>query len=276
MSTARADHELSHGRWLADHDPELVWGWGTPAGLRRAQRRGDLLVQAAGLAPGVRALEVGCGGGLFTERFASAGAEVLAVELSPELVELARARRLPADRVRFLCGRFEDVPIAGQDGLGGPASATASDRFSAPFDAIVGSSVLHHLEIDPALRRMHELLRPGGRLAFAEPNMLNPQVWMERRFRHWKRFQYVSPDETAFVRWRLSRTLADLGFIDIRISPFDWLHPATPSPLLGMVQGLGRVLEALPLVREGAGSLIISATRPPLPAGVRDRQGALL
>lgn len=27
----RARHEIEHGRLLAERDPELIWGWATPA-----------------------------------------------------------------------------------------------------------------------------------------------------------------------------------------------------------------------------------------------------
>jgi len=143
--------------------------------------------------------------------------------------------------VRFLEGRFEDSAVEG------------------PFDAVIGSSVLHHLEIRVALTRIHALLAPEGRLCLAEPNMLNPQVYLERRFRRW--FPYVSPDETAFVRWRLHSQLAVIGFAQISITPFDWLHPATPCTLIPFVQRVGRWLEQLPGVREVAGSLLIRCTR---------------
>ena len=94
-------------------------------------------------------------------------------------------------------------------------------------------------------------------MVFAEPNMLNPQVWMERHFRSW--FPYVSHDETAIVRWDLQRQLERAGFSDVVITPFDWLHPATPAPLIGVVGGAGRVLEGLPGLREFAGSVLITA-----------------
>ena len=107
---------------------------------------------------------------------------------------------------------------------------------------------------------IYELLKPGGRLAFAEPNMLNPQVFAERTFmRHWSK--YTSPDETAFVRWRLAKLLEKVGFSEIAITPFDWLHPFTPPKLIGVVRGLGGVIERLPGVREFSGSLVIRATR---------------
>jgi SAM-dependent methyltransferase len=237
----QAEREIAHGRRLARGDTGRIWGWNTPAGRLRARRRADLIARGAGLGPGVRALEIGCGTGLFTEMFKETGADLLAVDISGELLERARARHIANNRVRFIEGRFEDSAVEG------------------PFDAAIGSSVLHHLDVRVALTRIHALLAPGGRLCLAEPNMLNPQVFLERRFRRW--LPYVSPDETAFVRWRLQRLLAVLEFTQISIIPFDWLHPATPRHLIPFVQRLGRWLEWLPGVREVAGSLLIRCVR---------------
>ena len=132
-----------------------------------------------------------------------------------------------------------------------------------PFDAVIGSSVLHHLDVTVAIERMFALLKPGGRLSFAEPNYLNPQVFLERKLRFIRPlFWYVSPDETAFVRWSFRRQLEDAGFDDVRITPFDWLHPATPETAIPLVRAVGRGLEAMPLAREFSGSLQISARRP--------------
>jgi len=243
--TLRATREIRHGRRLAAEDTERVWGWGTPAGGLRAARRAGLIAGGARLGPGVRALEIGCGTGLFTEFFARTGAFIVAVDISEDLLRKARRRGLPGDRVHFMRGRFEDCAVEG------------------PFDAVIGSSVLHHLEVEPSLRKAFELLRPGGRLSFAEPNMLNPQICLERRIK-WLRafFPYVSADETAFVRGGLQRLLERVGFAGVRITPFDFLHPATPRAMIGAVRRLGRGLEAVPGIRELAGSLHIEGERP--------------
>ncbi len=242
---SRAASEVRHGKRLTEGDPETTWGWTTPAGRLRAMRRAELISQGAGLAPGMRVLEIGCGTGGFTERFAESGASILAVDISPDLLERARARGLSSERVRFECRRFEDCDIDG------------------PFDAVIGSSVLHHLDLDPAMRKICGLLKPGGALSFAEPNMLNPQVFAERKFRFLRRvFWYVSPDETAFVRTRFRTQLQACGFERVEITPFDWLHPATPKPMVSVLDRFGRGLEKLPLVREFAGSLHIRAYRP--------------
>jgi len=239
--TSRAEREIIHGRWLADRETEEIWGWETPAGRLRAKRRAELIISGAKLGEGQRVLEIGCGTGLFTEMFAATGAEILAVDISPELLQRARARKLPQDRVTFAEMRFEDCDADGT------------------FDAMIGSSVLHHLEVDAAIQRMKVLLKPGGRISFAEPNLLNPQVFLERKFHYLSVFSYTSPDETAFVRWSLARQLREAGFEDIVIRPFDWLHPSTPAPLIGAVRIVGGVLEAIPLLREFSGSVHIRA-----------------
>jgi len=244
LSDRRSEHEVAHGQRLNAGEPEALWGWGTPAGRERARRRAQMIAEGAGLARGVRALEVGCGTGMFTEMFAASGADLVAVDISPDLLARARERKLSADHVMFVEKRFEDCDVDG------------------PFDAVIGSSVLHHIEIAVALRRIHDLLKPGGRLSFAEPNYLNPQVFLERKLRFLPCFDYVSPDETAFVRGRLTRQLRGTGFSDVEVAPFDWLHPATPDPYVSAVGRTGRLLARLPLIREFAGSLYIRGKRP--------------
>jgi len=244
LRSARAEHEIQHGEWLAARDTEKIWGWDTPAGRLRAQRRATLVAQGAKLKTGDRVLEIGCGTGMFTEIFAASGATIVAVDLSKDLLDKARARNLPTDQVIFVEKPFEECDVDG------------------PFDAVIGSSVLHHLEIDVALARILELLKPGGFLSFAEPNMLNPQVFMERHFQFLPIFAYTSPDETAFVRWSFARKLRSVGFADVTITPFDWLHPHTPPALIPTVRGLGRAIESIPFCREFSGSLYICGRRP--------------
>jgi 2-polyprenyl-3-methyl-5-hydroxy-6-metoxy-1,4-benzoquinol methylase len=106
-SSSRWEREIVHGRRLAQGDTETVWGWGKPAGQLRAARRAEMIAQGARLGPGLRALEVGCGTGLFTEMFARTGAHLVAVDISADLLNRARARGLPEERVEFL----ETVPL---------------------------------------------------------------------------------------------------------------------------------------------------------------------
>jgi len=240
----RARHEIEHGKFLAESgNPEAIWYWGSPAGKKRAARRGQLLREAAGLKPGMRVLEVGCGTGLFTEMLANSGAHILAVDISPDLIELAKQRSYPPNSVELMVMRFEDCDI------------------DEPFDAIVGSSVLHHLEMETALRRMYELLKPNGHLAFAEPNMLNPQIFLERNVGYLRKKVGASPDETAIQRWKMASMMKRIGFRNVHVRNTDWLHPSTPPALIPLVWNVGLILEQIPLIREFSGSVLIRAQR---------------
>ena len=247
ISSIRAKHEIKHGKILSRSDPELIWNWNTPAGRLRAKRRAEIITQGSRLEPGVCALEIGCGTGMFTEMFAKSGVKLTAIDISLDLLKKAQARNLPPDRVLFLEKRIEDYDIDGS------------------FDAVIGSSVLHHLDMETALKKIYSLLRPGGFMCFTEPNMINPQVFIERKFRSllpclW----YVSADETAIVRWKFRDLLKKTGFEKIEILPFDWLHPATPIPLIRLMSNIGKLLENTPILCEFAGSLYIQCRRPPL------------
>jgi len=237
----RAENEIKHGEKLAVDHTELIWGWGTPAGRQRAARRAALISNGAGLRQGACALEIGCGTGMFTEMFAETGARLTAVDISGALLKKAKARGLPRDRVIFLKERFEDCDVHG------------------PFDAVIGSSVLHHLDLEHALQKIYMLLKPGGVMSFAEPNLLNPQVAIQLKFRRF--FEYISPDETAFIHWKIKNRLEDVGFEDIQVRQFDWLHPSTPKPFIKAVKLAGTFFEHTPFIRQFAGSLYIKAYR---------------
>jgi len=250
VSTQRTDgiaaRERAHFEAIASERTELYWAERAPAAPRRRAMRAERLLAAAALdgEPGRRILDVGCGTGEYTREIARrTGATVVALDVAPLL--LARARATMPANVRLVAGDIEALPF--------PSGA---------FDAVVGNAVLHHLRLDRAIRELRRLLRPGGRFCFAEPNILNPQVFLERRVRFIGRWLENSPDEIAFTRWGLRRTLEGLGLVDVTIRPFDFLYPLTPRSLLGVVERVGRVLERTPGVAEIAGSLLVSAAKP--------------
>jgi magnesium-protoporphyrin O-methyltransferase len=85
---------------------------------------------------GRRVLDAGCGTGLLAVEAARRGAEVVAVDLSPTLIELARQRRpadIDPDRLTFLVGDMWD-PELGE------------------FDHIVAMDSLIHYDLNDAVR----------------------------------------------------------------------------------------------------------------------------
>jgi hypothetical protein len=92
--------------------------------------------------------------------------------------------------------------------------------------------------------------------------MLNPQIALQKNIPSIKRRLGDSPDETAFFSWQLRRWLSELGYSQVYLRPFDFLHPVTPARWIATVDKLGRWLEQIPGVNAIAGSLIIAAHKP--------------
>jgi len=236
----RISREIQHGRVLAKHGAGEIWNWESPAGKVRWARRLKML--SSHLKPGMTVLELGCGTGSFTRGLARSRADIIAIDVSPELLEIAKTN-CPSN-VRYQI-----------------QNAYALSYSEGVFDSVVGSSVLHHLEIEKALRDIYRVLKPAGTIYFTEPNMLNPQIAMQKNIPWIKRKLGDSPDETAFFRWPLRRLLEQTGYRDVRIDPFDFLHPKTPVALIDRVNALGRFLEKVPVISEFAGSLYIRAIK---------------
>ena len=243
-SESRLSREKEHAKVLL-RDPEGIWGWGTPAGRVRAQRRAELIIDAGGITAGNLTLEIGCGTGVFTELVSKSGADITACELCEQLLELAREKTY-ASKVDFIS---EDAARLGPEHNG-------------LYDVVWGSSVLHHLDLALFLPRMLRLMKPGGRFVFAEPNLFNPQIWLERKVPIIRRLTGTSPDETAFYRWSLKKLLINEGFVNVSVRPHEFLHPAIPRWLIPMFQSVSAVAERIWPICEIAGSLLIRAEKP--------------
>src|SRR5213596_3318520 len=222
----RIAKEIQHGRFLAEHGAGEIWNWESLAGKVRWARRVQMLSRHLG--PGMNVLELGCGTGYFTRELARSGADVVAIDVSPDLLEVAKAN-CSTPNVRYEIQNAYELSCP-----------------DAVFDSVVGSSVLHHLEIEEAIREIYRVLKPSGTIYFTEPNMLNPQIAIQKNVPWVKRKLGDSPDETAFFRRPLRRLLEVTRFRDVRINSFDFLHPKTSTALISGVSAVGRFLESVP------------------------------
>lgn len=236
----RIEREIRHGKEIVD-SAEFYWGWGSPAGQERLKRRVGYLTEFGGLRKGVVALELGCGKGLYTRELEKSGATIAPIDISWDLL---RAAKTSGSVSGYHVGDAHRMPFRDET-----------------FDTIVGVSVLHHMELEPVLRECRRVLRPGGRFVFSEPNMLNPQILIQKNIPFVKRLLGDSPDETAFFKSGIRRSLEAAEYRIVKIIPFDFLHPWVPRPLIGMVDAIGRVVEGIPVLRNIAGSLLIVAER---------------
>jgi 2-polyprenyl-3-methyl-5-hydroxy-6-metoxy-1,4-benzoquinol methylase len=123
-----------------------------PRFRRRFARITRFLFQVLPTTPG-RALDAGCGSGVFSRYLASRGWEVTAFDASPEMIEEARE----SDDDQRISYANETVESFESD----PRS----------FDAIISLSMLEYVEDDEAaIRKFATLLRPKGLLIISVPN----------------------------------------------------------------------------------------------------------
>lgn len=112
--------------------------------------------RVAELARGPEVLDLGCGTGNVTLRLARRGLRVTGIDLSPDMLEVARQKPVRDASVRWICaGAVELI-----------------DHFEREsFDTIVAVLLLSELssaEQAESLRQCHRLLRPRGQLLLAD------------------------------------------------------------------------------------------------------------
>ena len=108
------------------------------------------------LRPGERVLDIACGNGLTSRRLAAVGAEVVAFDISEEMVTHARQRTVEhADHIQYLV--LDATDEAALMSLG-------ESRFDA---ALCNMALFDMAEIKPLFRALVRLLRPGGRFVFS-------------------------------------------------------------------------------------------------------------
>lgn len=129
------------------------------------------LVSALDLAPGDRALDLGCGVGVLTEHLAQrTGARFVGVDRLAPVVERAceRAASRPGSRSR----RGPDVGFVAADlrALAAPASVLP---FAVPVDGIAVVDTLYFVaELPPLVAAIRRWLAPGGRAAILASELL--------------------------------------------------------------------------------------------------------
>jgi len=135
-----------------------------PGKTNYINRQVDQMVRAGNLSVGDRILEVGCGMGRYTLPLLERGFNVAGLDLSLE--QLARLEEFTAGRhnVSLYCSDILDHPA----------------ELDGEIDVVLGFFTLHHLHDLPAsFYAIYELVKPGGRVLFLEPNALNPLYYVQ-------------------------------------------------------------------------------------------------
>jgi 2-polyprenyl-3-methyl-5-hydroxy-6-metoxy-1,4-benzoquinol methylase len=92
-------------------------------------------------------LEIGCGSGMFARLLAQKAEHVLALDLSPQMISLARERSKQFTNIDFQVADVQPLEFS-----------------SGQFDCVVSIATLHHLPMEDILTKLKAAIAPNGTL----------------------------------------------------------------------------------------------------------------
>jgi SAM-dependent methyltransferase len=156
------------GSWTALATPETVW-----------------IEKTLGDVRGLSVLDLGCGLGEGAVHFAMLGANVVASDLSPGMLEVTK--------------KVAELNKCNLNTL----ATSATDLSKVPdesFDIVYGANMLHHVNIEECISEVERVLKPGGRAAFWDPIAYNPIINVYRKMATKVRTDDEHPLKRADIR----------------------------------------------------------------------------
>jgi 2-polyprenyl-3-methyl-5-hydroxy-6-metoxy-1,4-benzoquinol methylase len=185
-----------------------------------------VLEKAGGLEQleGKRILDCGCGWGVLSVLLAKRGAHISAVDISPTCVDIAKklARENKVEtKVDVKQGVLEGLEFEDEE-----------------FDIIMGTRVLHHVDIDTTRRELLRVLKETGVAVFWECTYKNRPYNFVRNL--WRRFSWIP---IAGTRHEHALTKEEVDMLDETFGGTLTMH-TTPFVIfshLAMVLTLGKL-----------------------------------
>ena len=223
-----------------------AWRFYTTAETSAAYHR-NLVVEGCA---GKRVLEFGCSTGLLAFEMARMGARVTGIDVSERAIDAARRHAAAeglSDRTTFEVMNAEDMTFE-------PAT----------FDLVFGRSILHHLDLEPALDAIRRVLKPDGRAVFYEPMGHNPLINLYRRRTPRMRSPYEHPltdRDLDTLRTRFARVdIRYFHLLSLAATPFRKLPGF--ATLRRCLETIDRGLFAIPFLRRQAWIAVITMAEP--------------
>jgi SAM-dependent methyltransferase len=260
------DREKSfHDRWALDTPLDqipVVAFFEGPVALEN-----QYILQQLGPLAGKKLLDVGAGWGESSVYFATKGAEVTAVDVSPEMVNLTmRLSQRYGVHVTGLVAGGEDLPVD-----------------AATYAIVYSANTLHHVSDHKRFfEQIHRALKPGGKFFTIDPLVYNPVIGVYR----WMATEVRTVDErpVSFATVRLARRyfanvkhrefwIASLALF-LKYFLVDGIHPnkdrywkriykesASSLRWWYPLRSLDTVLSRIPLIRALAWNIVMSGEK---------------
>jgi len=242
----KEQEKILASKLLRQEDKRVVyWGRFDPFLQSRLQWRASMARHLFHILPGQRILEVGAGGGEFTQA----------------LMKVTR-NECPITSVVFSQKYVREIQERTKEGN---VEARYAEEFpgdlpKGEFDYVVGHAMLEDETRNLFLSKIRALLKPGGGLLLFEPNPWNPYFRIRKMLRRLLPIQWRRPAESISLdRLQIFSVLSEIGYTHINALPYDFLYAPIPKCLLWQAKNLSLILENCPFIRNFAGSLYIWA-----------------
>ncbi len=225
MQITTTTNEITARRPQIANPNKALWEKGDFTRIAQSMREsGDALVQAIGIAPGSRVLDLGCGDGTTALPAARRGAEVLGVDIASNLVRAGR-RRAAAEGLENI--RFEEGDACELDALEDASFDVSVSIFGAmfaprPFDVA---------------RELVRVTRAGGRIVMGnwipnDPTLVAQTLKISAAFTPPPPAGFVSP-MTWGIEENVLERFAAAGIPATRVAfardTFTFRYPGTPA-----------------------------------------------
>ena len=144
-----------------------------------------------------RLLDIGCGTGIYFKLLAEYADEILALDISEDMVAVAKdfCKQNQLNNIHPDVGSAVKIPFDNQ-----------------MFDTVISLDVLHHIEkLDDVVDEVYRVLKPGGYFFVFEPNILNPLMF----------FAHLLPKEKRLAL-NISRPGKLKALLHNRFKPVQW------------------------------------------------------
>jgi ubiquinone/menaquinone biosynthesis C-methylase UbiE len=221
-------------------DPKTMWGAGNYAAVaERISNVGELVVERAGVEPGMELLDVACGTGNATIPAARFGARVTGLESAPALLAIARERAADAMvEIEWLEGDTQKMPFE-----------------DASFDRVI-STFGHMFAPDHAraAAEMRRVCRPDGAIGVCS---WTPDGAIGRMFEMVARLVPPPPGGQPPLLWGTEEHVRELLGENAAFErrAVEWRDPSVESYADFMLESFGPLLNAQEVLGERAGEL---------------------
>jgi SAM-dependent methyltransferase len=233
-----------HNQEVIEYYDKKVKKTMTPTGNLYTQHHLDGFIRFTGIHPGDRVLDVGCGMGRYTIPLAARGIDVEGMDISPFLLERFKEYNTTGKNIPLYLMDIVDTP---------PAMESA-------YDAVIGFFVLHHMhDLNKCFSAMAKAVKPGGRVAFLEPNAFNVLYYLQIMLN--PRMTWKGDGGMAKMRpGVIFPAMRSAGLVDLEVHRFGFFPPFVTNLPAGLA--LEKGLEKFPLWRPLLPAALFSGRRP--------------